>query len=93
MAKAGFLRDAATPCWSAVLTGCIWNGGRECFFDTVSLANLLEAEARDRREGLLADELVRRALVVLNKLGCLPFARTGGQLMPHLRSRLARACP
>ena len=73
---------------AAVLRGCIRNGGRGRFFDTAGLVNLLEAEARDGRQGRLADQLVRRDLVVLDELGYLPFARTGGQLLFHLLSRL-----
>ena len=78
---------------AAVLRGCIRNGGRGRFFDTAGLADLLEAEARDGRQGRLADQLVRRDLVVLDELGCLPFARTGGQLLFHLLSRPASARP
>ena len=73
---------------AAVLRGCIRNGARGRFFDTVNLVNLLEAEVRDGRQGRLADQLVRRDLVVLDELGYLPFARTGGQLLFHLLSRL-----
>ena len=72
---------------AAVLRGCIRNGGRGRFFDTVNLVNLLEAETRDGRQGRLAEHLVRRDLVVLDELGYLPFARTGGQLLFHLLSR------
>ena len=41
-----------------------------------------------KRQGRLAEQLVQRALVVLDDIGCLPFARTGGQLLFHLLSRL-----
>ena len=34
------------------------------------------------------EQLVRRDLVVLDDLGCLPFARVGGQLLFHLLSWL-----
>ena len=36
----------------------------------------------------LADQLARRDLVILDELGYLPFAQTGGQLLFHLVSRL-----
>ena len=48
----------------------------------VDLVDKLDAEARDGRQGRTAD------LVVLDELGCLPFAQTGGQLLFHLVSRL-----
>jgi hypothetical protein len=38
--------------------------------------------------GRLADYLTRMDFVVLDELGCLPFAQTGGQLLFHLISRL-----
>jgi hypothetical protein len=47
-----------------------------------------EAEARAGRQGRLADHLARLDLVVLDELGYLPFAQTGGQLLFHLISRL-----
>ena len=39
-------------------------------------------------EGRTADQLTRRDFVILDELGYLPFARTGGQLLFHLMSRL-----
>ncbi len=78
---------------AALLRGCIRNGGRGRFFDTLNLVNLLEAEARDGRQGRLAKQFVRRDLVVLDELGYLPFARTGGQLLFHFLSRPASARP
>ena len=72
---------------TAVLRGCIRNGVRGRFFDTVNL-NLLEAEARDGRRGRRGEQLVRRDLVVLDELGYLPFARIGGQFLFRLLSGL-----
>ena len=43
---------------------------------------------RDGARGRLADQLARRDLVILDELGYLPFAQTGGQLLFHLVSRL-----
>ena len=40
------------------------------------------------RQGRLADYLTRLDFVVLDELGYLPFAQTGGQLLFHLISRL-----
>ena len=57
-------------------------------FNVVDLVNKLEAEARAGRQGRIADHLARLALVVLDELGYLPFAQSGGQLLFHLISRL-----
>ena len=50
--------------------------------------NRLEGETRAGRQGRLADYLTRMDLVVLDELGYLPFAQTGGQLLLHRISRL-----
>jgi DNA replication protein DnaC len=50
--------------------------------------NRLEEEARVGKTGALAAQLARRDLVVLDELGYLPFARSGGQLLFHLISKL-----
>ena len=54
----------------------------------VDLVNRLEAEARAGRQGRLADFAMRLDFLVLDELGYLPFAQTGGQLLFHLISRL-----
>ena len=41
-----------------------------------------------RSSGALADHLIRLDFVVLDELGYLPFAQSGGQLLFHLISRL-----
>ena len=48
----------------------------------------LEEETRIGRAGALAAQLARLDLVVLDELGYLPFARSGGQLLFHLVSKL-----
>lgn len=48
----------------------------------------LEEEARIGKGGTLAAQLSRLDLVVLDELGYLPFARSGGQLLFHLISKL-----
>jgi len=63
-------------------------GKRARFFNTVDLVNSLEAEAKLGRGGRIADRLGRVDLVVLDELGYLPFAQSGGQLLFHLVSRL-----
>jgi DNA replication protein DnaC len=54
----------------------------------VDLVNRLEGEARATRQGRMADHLARLDLVILDELGYLPFAQSGGQLLFHLISRL-----
>jgi mannose-1-phosphate guanylyltransferase / mannose-6-phosphate isomerase len=54
------------------------------------LVNRLETEARAGKQGRLADDLARLDFVILDELGYLPFAQSGGQLLIsyHLISRL-----
>lgn len=72
----------------AVARSCIRAGARGRFFNVVDLVNRLEGEARSGRQGRLADHLARLDFVVLDELGYLPFAQSGGQLLFHLVSRL-----
>jgi DNA replication protein DnaC len=58
------------------------------FFNTVDLVNKLEAETRAGRQGRMADYLSRMDFIILDELGYLPFAQSGGQLLFHLVSRL-----
>ncbi|MEQ1711101.1 MAG: IS21-like element helper ATPase IstB [Hyphomicrobium sp.] len=52
------------------------------------LVNKLEAEAKLGRGGRIADGITRVDLLVLDELGYLPFALSGGQLLFHLISKL-----
>ena len=63
-------------------------GRKARFFNVVDLVNSLEAEAKLGRGGRIADRLGRVDLVILDELGYLPFAQSGGQLLFHLISRL-----
>jgi DNA replication protein DnaC len=72
----------------AIARSCIRGGSRRRFFNTVDLVNRLEAEARQGRQGRMADYLTRMDFIVLDELGYLPFAQAGGQLLFHLVSRL-----
>jgi len=72
----------------AIARACIRGGARGRFFNVVDLVNKLEAEARAGRQGRIADQLSRLDFVVLDELGYLPFAQSGGQLLFHLVSRL-----
>ena len=72
----------------AIARACIRRGDRGRFFNVVDLVNKLEAETRAGRQGRIADHLTRLDFVVLDELGYLPFAQSGGQLLFHLISRL-----
>ncbi|WP_279481386.1 IS21-like element helper ATPase IstB [Aureimonas sp. SK2] len=72
----------------AIARACIRGGARGRFFNVVDLVNKLEAETRAGRQGRMADYLSRMDFIVLDELGYLPFAQSGGQLLFHLISRL-----
>lgn len=72
----------------AIARALIRGGARGRFFNVVDLVNRLETEARQGRQGRLADYITRLDFVVLDELGYLPFAQAGGQLLFHLISRL-----
>jgi DNA replication protein DnaC len=72
----------------AIARACIHNGARGRFFNVVDLVNKLEAEGRAGRQGRMADYLSRMDFIILDELGYLPFAQSGGQLLFHLISRL-----
>ena len=72
----------------AIARACIRDGARGRFFKVVDLVNKLESEVRAERQGRIADRLARLDFVVLDELGYLPFAQSGGQLLFHLISRL-----
>jgi DNA replication protein DnaC len=72
----------------AIARACIRGGARGRFYTVVDLVNRLENEARVNRQGRLAEYLTRMDFIILDELGYLPFAQTGGQLLFHLISRL-----
>ena len=72
----------------AIVRACIRAGARGRFFNVVDLVNKLEAETRAGRQGRIADYLSRKNVVILDELGYLPFAQSGGQLLFHLISKL-----
>jgi DNA replication protein DnaC/transposase-like protein len=72
----------------AIARSCIRGGARGRFYNVVDLVNRLEAETRSGRQGRLAEHLTRMDFIVLDELGYLPFAQSGGQLLFHLVSRL-----
>ena len=66
----------------------IRQGRKARFFNAVDLVNKLETEVKLGRQGRIADGIARVDLLVLDELGYLPFAQSGGQLLFHLISRL-----
>jgi DNA replication protein DnaC len=72
----------------AITANVIRAGARARFFNVVDLVNRLEQDGRQGKPGVLAGQLARLDLVVLDELGYLPFAQTGGQLLFHLVSKL-----
>ncbi|HEX8055812.1 MAG TPA: IS21-like element helper ATPase IstB, partial [Novosphingobium sp.] len=72
----------------AITASVVRAGARARYFNTVDLVNRLEEESRLGKAGVLAAQLSRLDLVVLDELGYLPFARSGGQLLFHLVSKL-----
>ena len=72
----------------AIARALIRNGTRGRFFNVVDLVNRLETETRGGKQGRMADYPTRLDLVILDELGYLPFAQSGGQLLFHLISRL-----
>lgn len=72
----------------AIARNCIRGGARARFYNTTDLVNRLELETHQSSVGKLAEHLSRLDLLILDELGYLPFAQTGGQLLFHLVSRL-----
>jgi len=72
----------------AMARALIRDGKRGRFFNVVDLVNRLEAEGRTGKQGRMAEYLCRMDFVVLDELGYLPFAQSGGQLLFNLISRL-----
>ena len=72
----------------AITASVVRAGARGRYFNTVDLVTRLEEETRVGKAGALAGQLARLDLVVLDELGYLPLARSGGQLLFHLISKL-----
>jgi DNA replication protein DnaC len=72
----------------AIARSCIRSGARGRFYNVVDLVNRLEIETRNGRQGRIAGHLTRMDFIVLDELGYLPFAQSGGQLLFDLVSRL-----
>ena len=65
----------------AIAGACIRAGMRGRYFNFVDLVNILEAETRAGRQGQISDWLCCLDFVVLDELGYLPFAQSGGQFV------------
>ena len=72
----------------AIARALIRNDTLGRFYNVVDLVNRLETETRGGKQGRLADYMTRLDFVILDELGYLPFAQSGGQLLFHLISRL-----
>lgn len=72
----------------AIARALIRSGTRGRFYNVVDLVNRLETETRGGKQGRLADYMTRLDFIILDELGYLPFAQSGGQLLFHLISRL-----
>ena len=72
----------------AIARALIRGGTRGRFFNVVDLVNRREIETRSGKQGRMADYLTRLDFIILDELGYLPFAQSGGQLLFHLISRL-----
>jgi len=61
--------------------GALLRGGaRGRIFNVVDLVNRLKTETLSDKQGRMADDLTRMDFVILDELGYLPFAQSGGQL-------------
>jgi hypothetical protein len=77
----------------AIARSCIRAGSRGRFYNVVDLVNRLETEARNGRQGRLADHLTRLDFIVLDELGYLPFAQSGGQAPYYTSSAGSTSAP
>ena len=69
------------PIGALCISSC--RGSMACFYSAPLAWNPTAVDT-----GALAGQLARLDLVVLDELGYLPFARSGGQLLFHLVSKL-----
>lgn len=62
----------------SIARALIRGGTRGRFFNVVDLVNRLETETRGGKQGRTAEYLTRLDFVILDELGYLPFAQSGG---------------
>lgn len=70
------------------ISGIQYHNKKVRFYSTVDLANRLEQEKNNGKQGRLTLSLAQIDLVILDELGYLPFSQTGGALLFHLLSKL-----
>lgn len=70
------------------ISGIQYHNKRVRFYSTVDLANMLEQEKNNGKQGRLTLGLAQIDLVILDELGYLPFSQAGGALLFHLLSKL-----
>ncbi len=70
------------------ISGIQYHNKRVRFYSTVDLANMLEQEKNNGKQGRLTLSLAQIDLVILDELGYLPFSQVGGALLFHLLSKL-----
>ena len=68
--------------------GWIRDGRRGRFFNVVDLVNRMAAEANEDRQRRMADALSGSDFLILDELGYLSFALSGGQLLFYLAGKL-----
>ncbi len=72
----------------AIARQCIRSGMKVRYFNVVDLVNQLETDSKLEQHDRIAERLSRVDLVILDELGYLPLAVTGGQRLFHLISQL-----
>ena len=72
----------------AIARQCIRGGMKVRFFNVIDLVNQLETDSKLEQHDRIAERLCRIDLVILDELGYLPLAVTGGQRLFHLISQL-----
>lgn len=70
------------------ISGIQYHNKRVRFYSTVDLANMLEQEKNNGKQGRLTLSLAQIDWVILDELGYLPFSQAGGALLFHLLSKL-----
>jgi DNA replication protein DnaC len=73
---------------TALGVASIHAGKRVRFYNAVDLVQQLEKESKAGKAGNIAKSLVLMDAVIVDELGYLPFAQSGGALLFHLLSKL-----
>lgn len=73
---------------TALGVATIHAGKRVRFYNAVDLVQQLEKESKAGKAGNIAKSLVLIDAVIIDELGYLPFAQSGGALLFHLLSKL-----